>query len=454
MRNTFWNKKIPTLLGIASIIAGIAITTLLVQTGSALIIKAGPSETPKNIRITNVSDASITISYTTDALVIGSLNFGKDKNFGLIGLDDRDQQGALAPHLVHHITLKSLSPQTSYFFEISSGQNTFLNNGIPFEAKTGHLLDDMPSSEYPITGNAVLPDGTKPKEGIVYVTAENAQTLSALLKENGNFILPLSSLRTANFSSYFPFSKNTTLNILAENGSLSSHLFFSPKETNSVPTITLSSDYDFTTPNTPAASASGRSSGFPSFSAQEVLKNPSPEISIPKKDQGFSDQQPQFRGTATPLEKVQITIHSVENIQTEVTADKLGNWTYRPVTALSPGPHSVSITTKNPFGILKTITQSFTVFAQGSQVSQSATPSASTVPSPTPIPTVKPTVIPTVMPTPTSLPSIFPSAIPTVEPKPALPATGSSFFLPIGATAIGTALVGIVIFFLTHGVPL
>ena len=121
MRSTIWSKRIPTLLGILLIVIGIGITSYLVKTGAILTSKAGPSETPENVRISNISDTSFTLSYTTQASVIGSLNFGKDKNLGQIALDERDKEGSLKEHKIHYITVKDLGTSTNYYFSITSG---------------------------------------------------------------------------------------------------------------------------------------------------------------------------------------------------------------------------------------------------------------------------------------------------------------------------------------------
>ena len=78
---------------------------------------------------------------------------------------------------------------------------------------------------------------------------------------------------------------------------------------------------------------------------------------------------------------------------------------------------------KDVSGILRTITQSFTVFASGTQVSESATPSATPVVTPTsvpistPIPTSVPTIIPTIPVSPTLAP--IATITPVISPIPA-----------------------------------
>src|SRR5581483_8558856 len=97
-------------------------------------------------------------------------------------------------------------------------------------------------------------------------------------------------------------------------------------------------------------------------------------------------------------------------------ANAQGVWTFRPSTQLSPGNHTITITTKDASGVIRTITQQFVVFASGTQVSVSAPPSASITPSITPSP--PPTALPTKTTTPT--PTTITPTPTTVEVTPTL----------------------------------
>lgn len=445
MKKTIWDKKIPTILGLGLITIGIILTSVLVRSGVVIIGQATPSDIPQNVRVSNVSDGSFTVSYATDVSALGSLNLGTDKNLGTTILDDRDQQGSsVTPRKIHNITVRNLTPQTTYFFSIISGQNTFLDNGLPFEISTGAPIQVSPSSQLPIAGRIIMPDGSAPNEALLYATSDNAEVISTLVKTDGSYILPLNSMRTKDFSFYFNFDKETVIKILAMDSSLKSNVLVSIQKTSPVPVITLGNDYDFTLSSTPIASQSAVLSGFPSLpvsSPSSSLKTQNPQILTPKKDQGFTDPKPQFKGTALPNEKVQIIIHSPDEIQGEATSDSYGNWTYRPPSGLSPGQHSISITTRGSFGILKTLTQSFTVYAAGTQVSESATPSATLTPSPT-LPSPSVSVAPSPTPTPTIMPQISPIPTPTEAPvisqtKKELPPAGPSDIIVFGLMGIG-----------------
>jgi hypothetical protein len=452
MMGNFWNKKIPTILGILVITIGVGITTFLVNQSTLFKSNASLSDQPKDVRITNITDTSFTVSYSTDAQVSGSLNYGKDKSLGQSALDDRDQQsGNLANYNIHNVTVRLLSQQTQYFFTITSGQDSFLNNGEPFSVTTGPVLDNPPT-QTPMAGKLILPDGSNPNEAIVYVTMDGAQVISTLTKADGSYVLPLNSLRTSDNTAYFTLSDSTNIKILATGDGLSSNASLSLSQIHPVPTITLSKDYDFTTGGTPTASTSASFSSFPSFESTPSAKV-APDILTPKENQSFNDQQPLFKGTGLPDQKVTIVIHSDTPIQTTVTTDASGNWNYRPTAPLTPGNHTITITTKNSAGILQTITQSFVVYAAGSQFTQAVTPTPTpkVSPSVSPTPTVKatPTLIPTqtLTPTPTPLannttPTISQTTTKgglTVTPtKTLLPATGNSSIITVGI--VGTIL--------------
>lgn len=447
MKNQIFNKKIPTLLGIILVLLVIFLTTFIIRSQNIFKSSASNSQEPQNIKVTNASDQSFTITYQTDAPSTGSVSYGNDKTLGRSGLEDADKKtGSFTPKKIHSISVDKLTPDTKYYLTIISGSNTYLNNGAPFEILTGPGISSPSANQNNVKGKIVLPDGSAPTEALVYLSAENSQLLSGTTAKDGKFSFSLKGLRTNGLSSYFNVNDNTVFKIVATNGSLTSNASASLGQTDSIPTITLSNNYDFTQESSPRASKSAQLSSFPSIISS--VKNLKPEILNPKENQSLTDQKPQFRGTSLPNEKVEITIHSDEQIITQVTADNNGNWTYKPPNNLSPGVHTITIKTRDSSGILTAIIQSFTVYAAGSQVSGSATPSA------TPIPTLTLTPTPAIMPlnlTDTLTPILILSPTPTFiqESKGGLPPTGNS---PVGLAIGGIAatLTGIVLFLLTH----
>ncbi len=453
MKNSFWNKRIPTLLGLLLITLGIGLTTFIVNKETLLQINATSTQQPQNVRITNIKDTSFTVSYTTKDKISGSVNYGKDQSLGLTALDIRDKQSEVKDYLIHNIEINNLTPLTKYYFTIISGQNTYLNHNQPFQVTTGPSLDNTSLSTKKIKGKLVLPNGNNPSEAIVYITAENSEVISALATQNGTYEVPLGFVRTGDLSSYFVFTQNTLIKMLAFGDSLSSNASLLSNQAESVPTITLSKDYDFVSNDVSNASPSANLESFPSFeSTSSASKSKKPQILTPKKDEGFTDDQPLFKGTGLPKEDVQIIIHSDENIQAGIITDQNGNWSYRPKETLSPGEHTITMITRDASGILRTITQSFVVYAAGTQI-----PNAVGSPTPTPTkPTITPTPTPTIVAYLTSTPS--PTQIITATPTPVstssanlLPPAGNPSIITFGVFGLLVSLAGGLLFLLSRG---
>lgn len=479
MRGSIWNKRIPSLLGILLLVVGVGITSYLLQFKTIFTSRAAPGNTPQDVRITNITENSFTVSFKTTDIVNASISYGTDQTFGKVALDDRDKQsGNPKPYSLHYITVTGLAENQKYVFSIISGANTYLQEASPYAVTTAKKLAQEPSAQLPLAGTIVTSSNTPAKNTILYVTTPGSEVLSTLTKDDGSYLIPLNAIRNIDLGSYIALNNASILKLLAFDAADISHVTVLASQTNPVPQITLSKDYDFslnpTTPITPVASSSATtSSDFPSFSSKEV-SNGTPEIITPKKQETFTDTKPTFTGTGVANQTVTIEIHSPTVIKDTVKTDAKGMWKYRPSQALAPGEHTITITTKDAKGLLKTITQSFTVYAEGSQSTQPSVspvqptatpkptitplPTATKAPSPTPtvpvtsatpIPTVAPTIVlstPTpILTTPTTIPT--PTVIRAITP---LPPTGSSsgvILIVFGVVLVG---VGMVLFALTQ----
>jgi hypothetical protein len=455
MRNSFWNKRIPTLLGLLVLTFSVGLTAFLTNKETFFQIRASSSQQPQNVRITNITDTSFTVSYTTNEKISGSINYGKDQNLGLSALDIRDKQsGGLKNYQIHNIEVISLTPQTKYYFTIISGQDTYLNNNQTFQVSTGPTINNSSQDNTTIRGKVILPNGNNPSEAIVYVTSDNSGIFSALVTNEGLYEIPLGLMRTSDLSSYFVFTKDSLIKMLVYGENLSSNVSFLEGQNLPLPTITLSKDYDFTNNTNSLASQSASLETFPSFeSTSSASGSKKPQILTPTKDQGFTDDQPLFKGTGLSKENVQIIIHSDENIKTQTTTDQNGNWSYKPPESLSPGEHTITIITRDASGILKTITQSFVVYAAGTQI-----PNAIGSPTPTPTPLPKLTTTPT--PTPSILTYLTSTPSPTqvLTPTPVstssgnlLPPAGNPSIITIGILGLLISFIGGLLFLLTRG---
>jgi hypothetical protein len=310
----------------------------------------------------------------------------------------------------------------------------------------------------------ILSDGNPPKEAIVYVTSDNSQVISTLVKADGNYILPLNSIRGNDFSSYYVFPSGAGLKMLVLGDSQTSNVTLSIDQTRPVPIIILSKDYDFKNSQASSTAPAATSQSFPAFSSSSsgTLK-----ILTPKNNEGFTDQQPLFKGVSQPNQDVKIIIHSDQVIQTTIKTDQTGSWNYRPASSLSPGTHSITVQAKDSSGILQTITQSFVVYAAGQQVNPPA-PSPTSTPTPTQALSSKITTVqnvPTATPTVTSAVNFVSSnsgvlittpvqtkgaSVITIAPK-TLSKPGNPSIITAGIMGAFISLVGGLLFLLTRG---
>lgn len=444
MRKTIWDKRIPTLLGIFVIALSIGVTSYLVGQNTFFQGHASPVSTPQNIRITNISDTSVTISYITPGSVIGTLNFGKDTNLGQTITDDRDKD-QIKEHKIHTFSINNLSPSTRYFFAILSGQESFLNSGAPYQLTTGPALKALGNAGF-IVGKVVTPDGKNPNEAEVFAISDGAAPLSTNVKSDGTYTISLETLRKDDLSSYLSLKSSSIIKLLVVSDSGSSSVQIQVKGINNVPVIVLSQDYDFAQDESNPTPNPSPSENFPKIS--QGKSGDSPKILTPTDNQGFSNQTPTFKGKGIPNDKVKIIIQSNEAIQTDVTVDSSGNWSFQPTTNLSPGQHTITITAKDALGILKTISKTFTVTSAEAALAPTPTPTSTPIPLGSPAPSSTPTATPTLSPLPTpvasSLPSPTPISLVTPLPTPSsvlLPATGSND-IPTGILGISAAVAG------------
>ncbi|MEN9407226.1 MAG: hypothetical protein RLZZ455_442 [Candidatus Parcubacteria bacterium] len=463
MNNSLFNRRIPTLLAMILLLGGIGVASYLTNSSLQLTSQASPDEKPQNIRVTNVTDSSFTVTYTTAKNVLGTVSYGTTQS-SQTALDDRDKKSKTpGQYTVHSITVSGLTPDTGYIFSILSGGSVFLDDGKPFTIKTGKKLDGDQEGTFTITGTVLSSEGSKPGTVLVAVTSQNAQMYSVLSDTNGNYLLKLSKVRTKDLSAFAALTPDTKMDLIALNNSATTRASFLLQDP-SVPTITLSQNYDFTLGREiilPQAASDAGSFTFPVLQVNPV-ESATVTIASPEKDESFPDLQPKFSGSAAPSESVEITLRSEEQ-QVTVQTDSKGNWTYRPSSPLEPGEHTITIKARDGKGILREVTRNFIVLAEGSQFTEpSVSPISSQSPTQTPTPTREtpsstPTPIvhisPEETPSPTefiAIPTTIPS--PTVTPRPSIQPTGNTSLNTVGLLAFMMMAFGAILLIFTKGI--
>lgn len=243
--SNFFNKfRIPTLLGLAIILSGIVTGVFLVLKEQIFLSRAAPSLTPQSITLTNISDTTITISWQTSSAAPSFITFGQNSPSGQTVLDERDNPpaGGPKPRTAHSVTIKNLLPKTTYQFKIFSGKlasdSLKFTTASPIVNQTGFT---------PVIGSVM--DGNSPlDDGIVYLSIQGATTQSALIKTGGNFLIPISQIRTTDLSDTFKLAEGATakLTIYSEKGNSSAQFKLTPSS-EPLPPIKLGQNVDLTT---------------------------------------------------------------------------------------------------------------------------------------------------------------------------------------------------------------
>ena len=420
-------NKIPTITGILLLLGGVFAGVVLLKNTQIFKIGANTSAAPRDVRISNISDTSATITWITTDPTNAFISYGKGTNLGsAIGETQDDQK-----FYTHSITITGLEASTNYYFKIVSDGTDFDNNSVPWQFMTGKPLP-INTNSVPISGSVITASGNPSKRSIVYVNIEGYLT-STLTSDNGTFVLQLASVRTPDLNSYTEINPQSTLldiSVLNQTGEMTIAKIF-PQAANPVPTLIV-----------------GQNQDFRNMEPIEQGSNPGAEVNIPNEDEPeskldvsgekmpsatsvtlesisegeiVSSDKPEFFGEGPVGENIEITVHSETEITGSAVVSTAGTWKWSPPENLSEGIHSITISWTDASGVLRTLTRSFVVQA-GELPSYVATPSATPTSTPTSQPTTYPSISPTITPTRTPVPTTTLS--PTVKTD-QLPESGS-----------------------------
>ncbi|MCL5095908.1 MAG: Ig-like domain-containing protein [Patescibacteria group bacterium] len=417
-------NRIPTLVGLFLIGISLTATVVLFKNAQTLFTQASPDYAPSDVKITNVNESSLTVSWVTTNTASGSLNFGETPSLGSVISDDRDQvSGKTSQFATHYITLRYLKPGTQYYFKIISGNKTYDRDGEAYIVTTAPEIPAAQNQSSPIYGTVIKNDGTPAEGAIVYLNINKTTPLSTLVKTSGSWLLPLNNTRSADLLSLAEIKENDKIDIFVQDGNEGSAKAKAKILVgNPLPQITLGKTSDFTqekalpstSPTTETFPDLNSSVGSPSATSTPPASL-IPALTTPATESAIPSDKPLISGTGIPGKTVTIKIESEAPITGTTKISENGSWTWTPPTGLTPGEHTVTITTADKTGKLLTFVRKFTVLASGTQVVEAATPSATPKTSPTPTPKPTPTATPkkTASPSPTATPKSG-NSLPTI----------------------------------------
>ncbi|HUD19459.1 MAG TPA: Ig-like domain-containing protein [Patescibacteria group bacterium] len=388
--------KIPTIIGLFLIIFIIG-TIIVFQNVFLAPSNASGSQAPSNVHMSNVSDSTFTVSWTTQLPTTGTILVSAPGKSNQVYYDQRDTTGKLGTYTTHSITVRDAKSQTNYSIKLLSNSKYYDNNGQAYPLQTAATLPPNTTGLEPAYGT-VHATTDRPEDGaLIYLTIDGSQELSTLTKSTGLWLIPLNQIRTQDVTSYLPTVDRMTEHITVEAEGLESTAITDTLNDSPVPEMLLGKTYDFRrqqakvqgttalalrpTPVLPTAAVLGDTT-----SRTFIVS-----LTTPGQGTGLATTHPLIQGTGIPGKYVGVSVGITQIMSGSAKVDESGLWSYTPPKALAPGKQSVTITSVNQLGKTVAITHTFEVFKSGTQVLGDATPSATLAPTITPIITMIPT---------------------------------------------------------------
>ena len=408
--------KIPSILGLVLLFSGIIGGYLLTNNKTvSTITKASGDCQPINPQITNLTDKSAVISFTTSSVCPVTISINDQ-----IYQDKRATSSQEIKSKVHYFELDGLKEASDLTYVVIGDGKRYENSN--YKINTANKINQSVPSSRLAWGRVFTSDLKPASEAIVYLNIPGAYQLSALVTSSGNWDISLATSLNQSKTNWFNAPSNTDEEIIViAQDQPSTQITGNTSRNNSVPDIIIGQNSFSSTPvDTSQLPATGSLNSVTPVTSSKQL-----DILNPKDNENLSTKKPDFFGTGPINSKVKIEVHSDTVYNGEVTTNSDGSWNWSAPSDLTPGEHTITATTIEN-GITKTISRKFIVLAADNTTSFSASSSATT-PTPTPTPTIEiiPTLIPTIVPT--VVPTVVPTSSRTTRPSTSsgVPVTGN-----------------------------
>lgn len=347
-------QRIPTILGLVLLIFGLAVGIVAVQIAQKFVSFAAQEIAPDDVRVTNLTDQGFTVSWVTQKETVGFLSYGSTQALGQTAFDDRASGNTNFSSTVHYVTVKGLKVDTHYSFKIGSGKRLFDDRGQAFIQKTAKTPATPPPTASPLYGTVKQADGSPASGVIVYATLQGV-TLSALTKNDGNFLLLTNNAHTKDGTGYVVLPElGETIELFVQGGT-KGNASATTDSSNSkpIPDIALGAKNlkfgarqqlpEVPLTASPSASVQIATPGASPLPEHTRATSSATTATHVTENQLFSETRPTFRGTGTPGSMLTITVQSTKQTET-IAVQSDGTWEWTPKQPLSPGTHTLTVT--------------------------------------------------------------------------------------------------------------
>ncbi|MEI6887460.1 MAG: fibronectin type III domain-containing protein [bacterium] len=197
-----------------------------IVTGAILILLllsyiTEPEIKVSNIRITNLTDSSATVSWLSADPSIGSVLVSENNKFDILSnfrkarfYDDRDSDtynwilsSNATSRYTHHVTITNLVPESKYYYRIAGSYRT-VEMSYP-DLETGKTLDTLVTPD-PSYGQ--FPDQSE-NDALIYYSIGDSTQLSTYLNSSFAFTFDKSNLRSKDLLSSYAYRVGDVINI-------------------------------------------------------------------------------------------------------------------------------------------------------------------------------------------------------------------------------------------------
>ena len=384
--------RIPTIVGLLLVITVVGAVIGLFEWYSRRPSAASGSIVPMNVMVTNIADTSFTVIWTTPSPATGVVKLTTPKRTTVTFFDDRDTTGKMKTYITHSVTIRSLSPGTSYTFQILSNGKKYTEGSKPYTITTASTLSGGSTGLEPAYGAINDLGGSAVNGAIVLVTLEQGQLLSTTTSPSGSWLLSLGLARTSSLAKYLDGSERLTETIRVIWGDQEATAITDTLNDAPVPTMILGKTYDFRKQQAAARD-------IPTVLGDTSITTPSTAktvgLTLPAQNASLTTTLPLIQGTGIPGKKVSVVVGITIPVSGTTTVGSDGIWRYTPTKSLAAGKQSVTATTVDQRGKPVAFTHTFTILKSGTQILGEATPSATLAPALTATPSASASATPT-----------------------------------------------------------
>lgn len=206
--------KIPTILALFLLVVAVGLGIFIFFSNQNMAMQKIQTIKPQQLQTLNITDTSFTVVWQTEKPSTGYVTHGTNLLKLETTKDDRDTNSP-QKRLTHFVTVKNLTPETKYLYRIKIDSLSFPEE--PIEVTTTKTLASNIQNQT-IVGTVVDKNLQPLDEGLVFLSVNGSSGLASYVSTAGNFLLPLSQIRTGSYESYFQISSGTEANILIKKG--------------------------------------------------------------------------------------------------------------------------------------------------------------------------------------------------------------------------------------------